>query len=654
MQDIVNSCFVLMKETNSRMMLLVYLFLTVISNSTISGGSTAQHFLQEPENVRATLGEQIRLPCVVKNKTGECQWTKDGFGLGTDPDLVGFSRYSLDISSNDSCDLILDPVQVEDEGLYQCQVGAVPGAAAITSKSVTVIVNHEPGLPHILQTKHGDVMEVSEGQEIVLECESQGGKPAADIFWKHKDGTKVASEVVDVVTRMDDERLFKTYSILRFVPEKDEEILCTAFSEQFRAPRVSSGVKIRMKHKPRIELEFSRDNLGEGDSFEVMCKAEAYPVNLRYDWFINDIAIVDETSEVLKIENIQRENDQMEIKCRAENEVGSSEAIKVLNLSLQPKMIKHPQTTFGRPDETVTLSCQAEGNPPPRYVWVKSKSNELVGVGQDLRLTVSESTEGEYACKAISGEHQPITSETAKIVMKRKPRLEVQPTKTGVRGMDVLITCKVNNAHPGTKLVWSKKGQIIPENSFNHKIIESHDNINMEISSDLIILKTDAEDFTSYGCFASNELGADYKEIELVEESDYTLTIILIVNIIGGLMIFLIVVIVWRRKSKSNVDFMEQEKMKNSVYLNNQEIFKNVDRSVFDKLLNKNELVVRNDNFNINMEFQEEEDDPEYEGRISSNVKNLKGKLYNIPLSPNDSMASSRTVLSFIADGEEA
>lgn len=31
----------------------------------------------------------------VVNKVGQLQWTKDGFGLGTERNLFGFSRYSM-------------------------------------------------------------------------------------------------------------------------------------------------------------------------------------------------------------------------------------------------------------------------------------------------------------------------------------------------------------------------------------------------------------------------------------------------------------------------------------------------------------------------------------------------------------------------------
>jgi len=646
----VNTVLAQLKGTSSRMILQACLILTILSDSIIIGGSTHQYFLREPADVRATLGEQVRLPCAVKNKTGECQWTKDGFGLGTDPDLSGFSRYTLDLSSSNSCDLILDPVQHEDEGLYQCQVGAVPGVAAITSKPVTLIVNHEPGLPHILQTKHGDVMEVTEGEEIVVECESQGGKPAADIVWKHKDGTKVASEVVDIVTRMDDEKLFKTYSILKFVPEKDEEIVCTAFSDQYRAARKSNGLKIRLKYKPRIDLEFSDENVQEGGNLEAVCKADAYPMNMVYKWFINDVEMLGENKKELKMKNIQRENDQMEIKCRAENEIGFSEQRKVIELSLAPKIVKHPETTFGRPDEIVTFSCTAEGNPPPRYIWVRSETNELAGVGQNLTLTVSETTEGNYACKAIAEDHQPETSDTARLVMKRKPRIETETIKTGVRGKDVLLNCRVKNAFPGTEVVWANKDQPLDIFSKKFKVVESRNSTKQEISTDLIITKLEDEDFKQYGCFASNELGTDYQTIELEDQTSHSnLAITLVVNIIGGLVIFIILVILWFRRRRSNVEFMEEHKRRNSPYLNNQEIYKNSDKGVFDKLLNKNELVVKNDNFNINMEFEAEEGDPEYEERIPESIKNLRGK-QNISLSPNDSVASSRTVLSFLED----
>merc|ERR1712226_196821 len=79
---------------------------------------------------------------------GKCQWTKDGFGLGLDPDMPGFPRFSMT-----DCNLNIFPVLAEDEGEYQCQVLSVPGAPAIVSDTATVSVIAPP--PAIHQASQG-------------------------------------------------------------------------------------------------------------------------------------------------------------------------------------------------------------------------------------------------------------------------------------------------------------------------------------------------------------------------------------------------------------------------------------------------------------------------------------------------------------------
>lgn len=59
-----------------------------------------QRFVQEPENVTAKHGESVTLPCKVADRRGAVQWTKDGFGLGTDEELQGFSRYRMEVDDD--------------------------------------------------------------------------------------------------------------------------------------------------------------------------------------------------------------------------------------------------------------------------------------------------------------------------------------------------------------------------------------------------------------------------------------------------------------------------------------------------------------------------------------------------------------------------
>ena len=51
-----------------------------------------QEFLDQPENITVREGGEVRLNCVVNNKLGTLQWTRDDFGLGTSRELAGYSR----------------------------------------------------------------------------------------------------------------------------------------------------------------------------------------------------------------------------------------------------------------------------------------------------------------------------------------------------------------------------------------------------------------------------------------------------------------------------------------------------------------------------------------------------------------------------------
>lgn len=76
------------------------------------------------------------LACRVTDKAGALQWTKDGFGLGTNRNLSGFPRYQM-VGSDDEGDysLHISPVALEDDAMYQCQVGAYDGVKGIRSRT---------------------------------------------------------------------------------------------------------------------------------------------------------------------------------------------------------------------------------------------------------------------------------------------------------------------------------------------------------------------------------------------------------------------------------------------------------------------------------------------------------------------------------------
>ena len=108
-----------------------------------------------------------------------------------------------------------------------------------------------PGQPHISQARQGELVEVGEGGQVQedvegqvsLTCSSLGGRPAADLEWRHGDGSLVEGELLDLVTLVDsgaeDAAVFRTVSTLRILPARQETIECVATSEAFPRQRVS-------------------------------------------------------------------------------------------------------------------------------------------------------------------------------------------------------------------------------------------------------------------------------------------------------------------------------------------------------------------------------------------------------------------------------
>ena len=176
-----------------KMLLLELLFLV----SSVKG---FQKFSSEPGDVVVKEGEAVRLDCVVSDKEGTLQWTKDDFGLGETRELAGFSRYRMvGVESDGEWHLEIRNVSLEDDGRYQCQVGATHTAGpirsvlnnsnsgAVTSQTnyfrsryakLTVISTPQP--PVITS---GPYLVISEGQQTTVQCMSRGGKPAASLQW---------------------------------------------------------------------------------------------------------------------------------------------------------------------------------------------------------------------------------------------------------------------------------------------------------------------------------------------------------------------------------------------------------------------------------------------------------------------------------------
>ena len=65
-----------------------------------------------------------------------------------------------------------------------------------------------------------------------------------------------------------------------------------------------------------------------------------------------------------------------------------------------PSFTKTPKDVSDSPGKSVSLECEAEGNPSPTYAWFKSgDENKVLGRTSKLELTLSDSSVGSYTCR---------------------------------------------------------------------------------------------------------------------------------------------------------------------------------------------------------------------------------------------------------------
>ena len=73
--------------------------------------------------------------------------------------------------------LRIQPVALEDDARYQCQVSASDGVPAIRSNVIRITVYVPPEPPRVSPP----FLNTTAGMTVTLECESRGGRPAPEV-----------------------------------------------------------------------------------------------------------------------------------------------------------------------------------------------------------------------------------------------------------------------------------------------------------------------------------------------------------------------------------------------------------------------------------------------------------------------------------------
>jgi len=305
----------------------------------------------------------------------------------------------------EGCSLVIDPVQGSDEGSYVCSVKT--SNSQLESRAASLEVMVEPGMPSILEAREGDWVEVDQGEELLLTCESQGGRPHAELQWRDAEGQRVFGHVQEHITRIGTSPTFKTVSTLRFNPLQPMVVTCTAHSEAFTKVASSRPLTVQLRRK----VEEEEVKLREGGSVRIELTENRGP----YKWFLNDREVEGEIGNFLVIEDFTPDYHNSVVKCIQEKFGGEARVLKIVRLLHDKSPSKNRQEDededldiqddqpavaadgkMRRRLFTCVSDSEEDASGSPQYVWVEGKL--------ETRVTTAKDEKGRgYKCTLLPG-----------------------------------------------------------------------------------------------------------------------------------------------------------------------------------------------------------------------------------------------------------
>ena len=311
--------------------------------------SVEQTFVKEPESISVKEGENFTLSCSVTNKVGVLQWTKDDFGLGASRSLVGYDRYSMPGEEGSTWDLQVINATLGDDARFQCQVGATEGFGAIRSRYALVEILSLPQPPVITS---GPTLVVQEGETGLVQCISQGGKPASVIKWRIN-GNIIEEGIEEKVTKMVDGKRTMTVSTLSFLASAEnagDSLECEATNTAFEVVN-RIDTKLIVKYKPIVKVSVDSESIYEGDKIKIICEAEANPSNIEYEWSIEGQQLRGAVEGAEAVIEATRDMNGKTVTCSARNKIGKSFNEFILNINCKYRK--------SRNKESRSLTCWA-------------------------------------------------------------------------------------------------------------------------------------------------------------------------------------------------------------------------------------------------------------------------------------------------------
>lgn len=541
------------------------LTLWIVNLAWLKGVLTVQQFEKKPSSLEVNPGDDAVLTCKIHNRKGECAWLMDGKVMGKIGNKYAFLREPPD----GDCSIHIKNSKIEeDDGMWQCQVTQTSlTEPTLTSPDVKFTVREPPLPPRIEDNTNsippGEAYPTQAGKPKRLHCISRKGNPPAQLKWFIGDTDISTMANQSNTTDVEKAKTWQAVSVLDYVFQKDhngKSLRCVAFHAAYDTLSKEIRLRLEVLYIPEIRLEGqpTRD-IEEGDSVSVKCVADANPpasIIWKKTGFSSIYALKDQI-DFLPV----KRSDSAIYSCSASNDVGQSQELEVnIDVKYRPSILK----VFPNPGATVsvynntTLSCEAEGNPPPKYSWLQKMGGNPVAWqqrGNTALLQIPNVTyqyQGQYVCEAtneINGRTHKATSAEISLDVTGAPQVLTDTARTKKRVVvekdeDAVIAVYFCS-DPSPRRTYWEWGSLKLESGDDHirYVAESLHNDDGQkdcYEARLIVRGVDGSDSRKYTLNVENERGSETFAVLLEVREPVAVSVV--IGIVVGCIILLVII----------------------------------------------------------------------------------------------------------------
>lgn len=287
-------------------------------------------------------GGTVVLKCQVKDhEDSSLQWSNPAqqtlyFG---EKRALRDNRIQLVKSTPHELSISISNVALADEGEYTCSIFTMP---VRTAKSLVTVLGI-PQKPIITGYKSS----LREEETIILNCQSSGSKPAAQLTWR-----KGEQELPGEPTQIQEDPNGKTFtvssSVMFQVTREDDgaDILCSVNHESLKGADRSTSQRIEVLYTPTAKIRPEPPHPREGQKLSLHCEGRGNPNPQQYLWEKEGSVPPQKiTQEKALIFPFLNKSDSGIYGCTATSKMGSYKAYYTLNVN-DPSPVLSSSSTY--------------------------------------------------------------------------------------------------------------------------------------------------------------------------------------------------------------------------------------------------------------------------------------------------------------------